>query len=120
MKKFVRSKYLSMKCVKKLLYVVSGLGILVACQQEPGYRIIGSIPGTPDGMKVYLYDWNIPVDSSVVKDGKFVLTGKVEVPVRYQLWVDLSPDKDEDFEIYSCVIQIYATRLLLSILWHLD
>ena len=41
MKKFVRSKYLSMKCVKKLLYVVSGLGILVACQQEPGYRIIG-------------------------------------------------------------------------------
>ena len=98
MKKFVRSKYLSMKCVKKLLYVVSGLGILVACQQEPGYRIIGSIPRTPDGMKVYLYDWNIPVDSSVVKDGKFVLTGKVEVPVRYQLWVDLSPDKDEDFE----------------------
>ena len=71
MKKFVRSKYLSMKCVKKLLYVVSGLGILVACQQEPGYRIIGSIPGTPDGMKVYLYDWNIPVDSSVVKDGKY-------------------------------------------------
>lgn len=60
MKKFVRSKYLSMKCVKKLLYVVSGLGILVACQQEPGYRIIGSIPGTPDGMKVYFVRLEYP------------------------------------------------------------
>lgn len=69
--------------------------LLVACQREPGYKISGSVPGTPDGMKVYLYNWNTPVDSSVVKGGKFVLTGKVDVPTRYQLLIDLSPDKVE-------------------------
>lgn len=84
--------------MKRLLYDIVCLGTLVACQQEPGYKISGSVPGTPDGMKVYLYNWNTPVDSSVVKGGKFVLTGKVDVPTRYQLLIDLSPDKVESYE----------------------
>ena len=84
--------------MRNLLYGAIFLGVLVACQREPGYKITGSVPGTPDGMKVYLYNWNTPVDSGVVKGGKFVLTGKVDVPVRYQLWVDLSPDKNMEYE----------------------
>ena len=78
--------------MKRLLYGIVCLGTLVACQREPGYKISGSVPGTPDGMKVYLYNWNTPVDSSVV------LTGKVDVPTRYQLLIDLSPDKVESYE----------------------
>ncbi len=84
--------------MRNLLYGAIFLGVLVACQREPGYKITGSVPGTPDGMKVYLYNWTTPVDSGVVKGGKFVLTGKVDVPVRYQLWVDLSPDKNMEYE----------------------
>ena len=84
--------------MKRLLYGIVCWGTLVACQREPGYKISGSVPGTPDGMKVYLYNWNTPVDSSVVKGGKFVLTGKVDVPTRYQLLFDLSPDKVESYE----------------------
>ena len=84
--------------MRNLLYGAIFLGVLVACQREPGYKITGSVPGTPDGMKVYLYNWNTPVDSGVVKGGKFVLTGKVDVPVRYHLWVDLSPDKNVEYE----------------------
>ena len=84
--------------MRNLLYGAIFLGVLVACQREHGYKITGSVPGTPDGMKVYLYNWNTPVDSGVVKGGKFVLTGKVDVPVRYQLWVDLSPDKNMEYE----------------------
>lgn len=84
--------------MKRLLYGIVCLGTLIACQREPGYKISGSVPGTPDGMKVYLYNWNTPVDSSVVKGGKFVLTGKVDVPTRYQLLIDLSPDKVESYE----------------------
>ena len=53
--------------MRRLLYGIVCLGTLVACQREPGYKISGSVPGTPDGMKVYLYNWNTPVDSSVVK-----------------------------------------------------
>ena len=75
--------------MKRLLYGIVCWGTLVACQREPGYKISGSVPGTPDGMKVYLYNWNTPVDSSVVKGGKFVLTGKVDVPTRYQLLIYL-------------------------------
>ena len=84
--------------MRNLLYGAIFLGVLVACQREPGYKITGSVPGTPDGIKVYLYNWNTPVDSGVVKGGKFVLTGKVDVPVRYQLWVDLSPAKNMEYE----------------------
>ena len=84
--------------MRRLLYGIVCLGTLVACQREPGYKISGSVPGTPDGMKVYLYNWNTPVDSSVVKGGQFVLTGKVDVPTRYQLLIDLSPDKVESYE----------------------
>ena len=84
--------------MKRLLYGIVCWGTLVAGQREPGYKISGSVPGTPDGMKVYLYNWNTPVDSSVVKGGKFVLTGKVDVPTRYQLLIDLSPDKVESYE----------------------
>ena len=84
--------------MRRLLYGIVCSGTLVACQREPGYKISGSVPGTPDGMKVYLYNWNTPVDSSVVKGGKFVLTGKVDVPTRYQLLIDLSPDKVESYE----------------------
>ena len=84
--------------MRRLLYGIVCWGTLVACQREPGYKISGSVPGTPDGMKVYLYNWNTPVDSSVVKGGKFVLTGKVDVPTRYQLLIDLSPDKVESYE----------------------
>ena len=108
--------------MRNLLYGAIFLGVLVACQREPGYKITGSVPGTPDGMKVYLYNWNTPVDSGVVKGGKFVLTGKVDVPVRYQLWVDLSPDKNMEYgkicvvRIFSWITRIYATRRLLSIL----
>ena len=40
------------------MYGIVCLGTLVACQREPGYKISGSVPGTPDGMKVYLYNWN--------------------------------------------------------------
>ena len=99
--------------MRNLLYGAIFLGVLVACQREPGYKITGSVPGTPDGMKVYLYNWNTPVDSGVVKGGKFVLTGKVDVPVRYQLWVDL---KICVVRIFSWITRIYATRRLLSIL----
>ena len=84
--------------MKKWLYGIVCMGVLAACQREPGYRIDGSVPGTPDGMKAYLYDWNTVVDSAVVKGGKFVLKGKVDVPVRYQLWIDLSPEAKESYE----------------------
>lgn len=84
--------------MKKLLYGLVCMGMLAACQREPGYRIDGSVPGTPDGVKAYLYNWNTPVDSAVVKDGKFVLKGKVDIPVRYQLWIDLSPEIEVDYQ----------------------
>ena len=84
--------------MKRLLYGLLCCGSLMACQQEVGYRINGSVPGTPDGMKVYLFDQNTRVDSAITKDGKFLLSGKVEVPARYGLFIDLTPDMKMDYE----------------------
>lgn len=88
--------------MKKWIYFTGILMVgsiwFLACQREPGYRIDGSVPGTPDGVKAYLYDWNTPVDSAVVRGGKFVMKGKVDVPVRYQLWIDLSPEIAVDYQ----------------------
>ena len=48
--KFVKDKYLNMK---KYCIFFWCLGVLAACQRESGYKILGSIPGTPEGMKLY-------------------------------------------------------------------
>lgn len=84
--------------MKRLLYGLICCGSLMACQQEVGYRINGSVPGTPDGMKVYLFDQNTPVDSALTKDGKFLLQGKVEVPALYGVFIDLTPDVNVDYQ----------------------
>lgn len=82
----------------KTFLLLSAICLFGACQRETGYRIAGVVPGTSDGIKVYLYNWDTPVDSAVMKGGKFLLKGKVDVPVRYQLWIDLSPEAKEIYE----------------------
>lgn len=84
--------------MKRILYGLICCGTLMACQREVGYRINGAVPGTPDGMKVYLFDQNTPVDSAMTKDGKFLLQGKVDIPARYGVFIDLSPDVQADYQ----------------------
>ncbi len=64
-------------------------------QDSKKFVINGSIPGIRDGLEVGLYDNNLEkvVDvTTVTKDGKFMLEGKLEHPVLCKLCIDMTPD----------------------------
>lgn len=66
---------------------------------EKGYTIRGEIANTKDGMKVYLLNdmvWpEVRLDSTVVKDGKFVFKGYVEYPLILKVVLDSREGDDE-------------------------
>ena len=75
--------------MKKLLFILSSICLLVACgQSDKGYTITGKAEGTQDGDTVYLCQMGgvsmVPVDSAYVKNGQFRFKGSVEgCTVRY-------------------------------------
>lgn len=62
---------------------------MVSCKQEPAYKIIGNIAGVEDGVKVYLEDGRQKLDSAVVRNGQFLLEGKVDEPFYASLDVQM-------------------------------
>lgn len=71
---------------KKVLLFVAAVSLLMAaCSQKAatGYTITGSAEGSADGDSVFLCEMQgffamIPVDTTVVRDGKFAFTGEAE------------------------------------------
>lgn len=67
---------------------------LMACQEKraEGYTINGTLKGDAEGAKVMLSDEQayppVKLDSAIVKDGKFLLKGKVDAPAMYSLIID--------------------------------
>ncbi|MBO9633432.1 MAG: AhpC/TSA family protein, partial [Chitinophagaceae bacterium] len=63
--------------------------------QQKTYTLTGKIAGKSDGMKVYLarYDWESQAyfDSSVIRKGKFVMKGRMDVPRLIRLIIDRTP-----------------------------
>lgn len=82
----------------KLIAIIFALCLFSSCNQEPEYRIQGIVPGTPDGMKVYLVGQGEMQDSVVTKQGKFSFTGKVDEPGLYEIWIDLSPEIADEYK----------------------
>lgn len=75
---------------------------LMACQEKKaeGFTLNGTLKGDAEGGRVMLLDEQVvpPVklDSALVKDGKFTLTGKVDAPAMYSLVIDINePDADQ-------------------------
>lgn len=72
--------------MKKLafLFVAGGL-TLTACNNEPAYKIAGTVEGISDGETVYLQDVKgrelVKLDSAVVKNGSFTLKGRQDSTV---------------------------------------
>lgn len=79
---------------------------LLLCQMAWGqnsdkFVINGNIPGIKDGLEVILslIDSNSdePLAKTVTKDGKFILTGKLDYPEMCILYIDVNPEiKDDD------------------------
>lgn len=81
----------------------------------PGFEIKGSIANA-DGAKVVLYEqqlWGMyPVDSAVVKNGSFSLSGKLESPVQCRLLV--FPDAGGDLNAAGNESQALAATVYMD------
>ena len=78
----MKTKYLLSVCL-----LCCGLAAaFIACNKQAsanGYTITGTAEGTQDGDTVYLCDVQglfaiVPIDSTIVKNGKFEFTGDIE------------------------------------------
>ena len=77
----------------KVIYVfLVCLVVGISCQKAPRYVINGKVSGDAEGMKVTLNRVDYPqselIDSTVVKDGKFVFEGVVKESERYSIQID--------------------------------
>lgn len=81
--------------MKKALLLFAAL-CLFACQQkkEEGFTIQGTLKGEAEGGKVMLQTIMeyppVTIDSTVVKDGKFTLKGKIDSVAMYALVIDIN------------------------------
>ncbi len=72
--------------MKKLAYLLMAGGIiLTACNNEPAFKIAGTVEGIADGETIYLQEVQgrdlIKLDSAVVKNGTFTFNGKQDSAV---------------------------------------
>ena len=75
---------------RSTIWIAGCVVLCYACQQQPGYRISGTIEGAKDGDTVklvtYTEDWRVSVlQETLVKDGQFALTGRKDTAAFYYL-----------------------------------
>ena len=114
--------------MKKIFLAFLCSSSLVACQTKyDGYILNGNIGGNSEGMKVQLVNEAVyppvTIDSTVIKNGRFQLKGKVDRPGMYQLIIDKTGQDDPSqmlasrfyLEIRLSVIPVTSTACVLII-----
>lgn len=94
--------------MKKLLLLVCTLGIFACQQKQEGFTINGTLQGDAEGGKVLLQENNenaTTLDSAIVKDGKFVLKGKVDSPMMYSIVIDINEPNAEEPDYTNKVLK---------------
>ena len=81
--------------MKKFVYfIAAGALALVACNNEPSYKISGTVEGAEDGKVVYLLEAKgreqIKLDSAVVTNGTFTFSGRQDSAVYRMLNIQVS------------------------------
>lgn len=81
--------------MKKLAYFIATSAlVLVACNNEPSYKISGTVEGAEDGKVVYLLEAKgreqIKLDSAVVTNGTFTFSGRQDSAVYRMLNIQVS------------------------------
>ena len=86
---------------KIVIYPFMLLLALAACRgKEDGYLLRGKIAGEADGMKATLVDAYayppVTIDSAVIRNGQFLMKGRVEYPGMYMLVIDPVGEGNEE------------------------
>lgn len=74
--------------MKKVIYSLLAVAMLFSCTMQPEYKIQGTIEGMESGqatLKSVVDNKLVTVDSVVIENGAFVLTGSVEQPEYFLL-----------------------------------
>ena len=97
--------------MRTFIVILVCLFVGVSCQNKPQYTIDGKISGNADGMKVLLNKLGDTgstfVDSTFIKDGKFVFEGVVDEPAYYSIMIDRTPQGEVSSEKYMTNSQFY-------------
>src|SRR5699024_534601 len=91
------------------------IALLLLCawgsQAQDKFTINGSLKGSLDGQEVYLiytdYVENTPIDTTVIKDGKFFFTGRLDYPAMHKIIIDRTPEGEESSERYWSAMDFY-------------
>ncbi|WP_170111279.1 TlpA disulfide reductase family protein [Mangrovibacterium marinum] len=90
----------------------------MSCRHEEAYTITGKLKGEVENAKIYLqkrdFESQNIVDSTVVHDGRFVLTGKVDFPGLYTIIIDRTPEGMESQPKYKNVSNFYLENSNIS------
>ncbi len=106
---------------KNVLFPVLVSAVLCSCS-GPGFEIDGSLANA-EGAKVVLYEqqlWGmVPLDSAVVKDGVFTLSGRLESPVQCRIMVFTEANGDitvsgDEAEALSATVYMDNSQIVFS------
>ena len=95
---------------------------LAACRgKEDGYLLRGKIAGEADGMKATLVDAYayppVTIDSAVIRNGQFLMKGRVEYPGMYMLVIDPVGEGNEEDLLAS---KFYLENSAITFSGHID
>ena len=95
---------------------------LAACRgKEDGYLLRGKIAGKADGMKATLVDAYayppVTIDSAVIRNGQFLMKGRVEYPGMYMLVIDPVGEGNEEDLLAS---KFYLENSAINFSGHID
>ena len=95
---------------------------LAACRgKEDGYLLRGKIAGEADGMQATLVDAYayppVTIDSAVIRNGQFLMKGRVEYPGMYMLVIDPVGEGNEEDLLAS---KFYLENSAITFSGHID
>ncbi|WP_430809641.1 MULTISPECIES: redoxin domain-containing protein [unclassified Carboxylicivirga] len=94
------------------------VAVLPACQLNKGYKVNGTLHGDVENARIYLqkndYVSQSIVDSAVVSNGQFTLSGEVDYPGLYTLIVDRTPEGEASNPKYKNKASFYLENSDIS------
>ena len=89
--------------MKKYLTLATAALLMAACSEKPGYTISGTVANADlNGKYVYLYEYGAkdaaPLDSALIANGQFSLTGSQDSPRLCELKVNTGDAGEQGYQ----------------------
>lgn len=110
--------------MRTVIFVLACLLAGGSCQKAPRYVVDGNISGNAEGMKVMLNKMGDRgeelVDSTFIKNGKFVFEGVLDEPAYYAIQIDRTPKGEVSSVKYFTNSRFYLENSPISFSGNID